>query len=1270
MLKNLTIKKQLYLMVILPIFGFLYLAGSNAYDKYKQLQEIEYLESLAYLSKNANDLAHSMENERGYSMCFTKTERKNYKKEREDQISTTDRKIKIYNQSLEQVDKNSNTQLLNSKFEEINKSIKDLSNFRASIYNLEVSPREISEYYTPIIKSLISITEQISMISHNSEISKLASINLSLQKAKNEASLERTIINSVLLTNDFDPISYNNFSYAYTSQEASVEYFKSFASNKQRDMFESKMAHGSVLETNRIRKLAFEEIQKAKIVSQIKSALGYGGIIHSFKNYILRADKKYYNRFYLNYNELQSLIHDYHKLSIQSHEKKYLSIIQSTIDEYKNNIDKVITYHKKGINPKAIDKMVLVNDAKALNAIYLLTKKSIGVTSSEWCFVSTDRINILNEIIKSISSDLYNYIILKKSEVQDSLTMFLILMVILALVTIYTLYKIIEKMDRSLNSLEEGLNSFFDYLNYKDKRPMEIKAHGNDEISSMSRTINENIYLVEAGLRCDKNVMKEVSDAVEAIRDDIFKADEVLCFADNPMLEDLKDDFNEMLKVLRDRTKELAEYKENLEQIIIMKTNELEKLNKNLESKVEEKTSELQEAFEIVEKEKNRLANFSDFLTSLNSVDVGFLCNKAMKHLMDVSNALIGMFYLKDENDLKLISSYSLDQNSLAANTFNIDSLGIIPLALERDDWMEIRGIDEKSLIPIDLGLAKIKFTNFYAIPLKFQNKKLGVIVLAGSERIDKDYLNSYIKALVSSLNNAVSYNLIQKQSLNLEQANLELKRADKLKSEFLANMSHELRTPLNSIIGFSSILQKNKKGNLEAKQLTQVEKINTNGNHLLSLINDILDLSKIEAGKIELDMRDIDLLSLVDTTVGMLQGQAHNKSITLEFENSTEEEKVVVNTDDNKLRQVIVNVIGNAIKFVDPGSGKVVVESKLDNGYLDIAVRDNGIGIPEDKLNMIFEAFRQADGSTTRKYGGTGLGLTISKNIVELLGGTIKVESTLGEGSTFTIKVPVGEHNKKVVVDKSDNRILLPKDKKDMKSVLIIDDTKDSREIIEEYIKDLPDLDIYTAQDGEEGIKVARDVRPSLIITDIMMPGMSGWEVLEALQKDNELKNIPVIIVSNVSNESKAYSLGATDCLNKPISKNDLMTVFKKNFKSQHSSVLVVDDEPDVRDLMVDILADDVKSIKLAKNGAEAYTVLDSGFYPDMIFLDLMMPEIDGFKFLEMVKSNPKYKSIPIIIISAKDLTKEDMDILQKRNVQVIKKGKDLENAVKQALV
>ena len=623
-----------------------------------------------------------------------------------------------------------------------------------------------------------------------------------------------------------------------------------------------------------------------------------------------------------------------------------------------------------------------------------------------------------------------------------------------------------------------------------------------------------------------------------------------------------------------------------------------------------------------------------------------------------------------EKNSLKILSSQAIDKHTLDINEEFITSSPLILESLKHNKIIDIEDIGEGNLEPINIGLAQLKFNSFYSFPLVFQEKPLGVIILASAKNIDKEYLQGYIHALIGSLNNATSYNYIQQQSLKLEQANLELKESDQMKSEFLANMSHELRTPLNSVIGFSGILVKNRKGNLDEKQVDQVGKINRNGKHLLDLINNILDLSKIESGKMELDPKNINIVTFISDTVGMLGGQADSKKIDLHFENRLDKDSLMINIDEGKLRQILLNIIGNALKFVEETTGSVVVSTQILDSNLNIAIKDNGIGIPKDKLKLIFEAFRQVDGSTTRKYGGTGLGLAISKNMISLLGGDIKVSSVLGEGSEFNIILPLENNILTLNESKRDNTSLKQIIKKDkIKSILIIDDTQDSRDLIEEYVQDYENIVIHTAKDGEEGLRKAKELKPSLITLDIMMPKMNGWEVLKSIEKDDELKDIPIIIISNVSNKNKALSLGATACLNKPISKTDLTSTLKQNFQFPVANVLIVDDEPDIQDMMVDMVSDAAESVKVASNGKQAYDILEAGFKPEVIFLDLMMPEFSGFDFLNMIKYQDKYKHLNIIVVSAKDFTKEDIDFLNKRNILLVKKGHELESAVIKAL-
>jgi len=441
------------------------------------------------------------------------------------------------------------------------------------------------------------------------------------------------------------------------------------------------------------------------------------------------------------------------------------------------------------------------------------------------------------------------------------------------------------------------------------------------------------------------------------------------------------------------------------------KDKELEGYKNHLEEKVKEKTYWLEEANEKLKTEHSRLNKFNQYLNELNSVDVGFLAKSAVKHILDIIEAQIGVLFINDDkNNLKILAKHSVDEKLLTSDFFNNSSGGIVENANKTGEWIYVDGLHEDLAPTIDLGFYQTKLKNIVAIPLVFHKRKIGVVLIGSVSNVkfNEGYLKGYINTLVQSLNNAMTFIDTQKQSIKLKNINIQLEESNRLKSEFLANMSHELRTPLNSIIGFSNILQKNKQKNLIEKQLNQLEKINRNGMHLLTLINSILDLSKIESGKMDIELRDIDLVATTNSIVELLFSQAQNSEKKLIFTNLLGKSIYIYKTDEYKLKQVMINLIGNSIKFTSSGTGEIDVELKEDKELLKISIKDNGIGIAEDKLKTIFEAFRQSDGSTTREFGGTGLGLTISKNILELLGGYIEVDSKLNIGSTFTICLPI----------------------------------------------------------------------------------------------------------------------------------------------------------------------------------------------------------------------------------------------------------------------
>jgi PAS domain S-box-containing protein len=517
-----------------------------------------------------------------------------------------------------------------------------------------------------------------------------------------------------------------------------------------------------------------------------------------------------------------------------------------------------------------------------------------------------------------------------------------------------------------------------------------------------------------------------------------------------------------------------------------------------------------------------------------------------------------------------------------------------------------------------------------------------------------------------------------------LRKAKEAAEEASRTKSQFLANMSHELRTPLNSVIGFANILLKNKANNLRTEDLNFLERIQANGKHLLGLINEILDLSKIEARRIELAVTPVALDELVRETVTQQEGHLRDKPVKLIAELPPRVARL--QTDPQRLKQVIINLIGNALKFTEHGSVtiRVVTENGTDEP-LRIEVTDTGIGIPSDRLGVIFEAFQQADAGTARKYGGTGLGLTISQALCQLMGYRIEVSSQVGIGSTFTVllnphvtavqppMVPTTAQaapSRTAEENHQKAKVSAPVDLK-TKLVLIIDDEADSRVLLKHAIEDAG-CQVLLAGSGEEGLRLARNAHPDLITVDLLMPGMSGWAVVRRLKADPELRRIPVVVASVVASENKARVFGVVDVLQKPISREELLAMLQRNLRAARPRVLVVDDDPDVRRLLVSYLQEAEAEVQTAANGREALERLEEGF-PDLILLDLIMPLMDGLAFLDAIRLEPRWQNIPVAVITAKDLSSEEAERLEHQTLQVVNKAdmlsKDLNRLLERIL-
>jgi PAS domain S-box-containing protein len=489
---------------------------------------------------------------------------------------------------------------------------------------------------------------------------------------------------------------------------------------------------------------------------------------------------------------------------------------------------------------------------------------------------------------------------------------------------------------------------------------------------------------------------------------------------------------------------------------------------------------------------------------------------------------------------------------------------------------------------------------------------------------------------------------------------------ASHTKSEFLARMSHELRTPLNSVIGFANILLKNRSGNLSDQEVAYLGRILENGKHLLLLINDILDLSKIESGKVEIETENVDLADLIVATVGQWDAQLADADVRMRTELPAQ--IAPLTTDSARLRQVLINLIGNAVKFTEHGEIVVAVELLPGSTHAArIRVTDTGIGIPADRLSAIFEAFEQAESTTARKYGGTGLGLPISRALCELLGYRLHVRSEPGAGTEFTIEMlPDLARSAGVTAPLPPPRARLPGRSGD-RLVLIVDDEPDSRILLTHYVEEFGCRAI-AAHSGENALRLARELRPDLITLDLMMPGINGWDLLAQLKADPVLAEIPVVIVSIVAQENRASLLGAIDLLQKPVDRDTLFAVLQRNLGGRNARILIVEDDPGARELLGSMLAERAAELRTAANGQEALAILRS-FEPDLVITDLLMPEMDGMTFLEVFRSTARFQHVPVVVVTAMDLGADEVERLTRHTAAVLQKGNALESDLRRVL-
>jgi signal transduction histidine kinase/CheY-like chemotaxis protein/HAMP domain-containing protein len=670
-----------------------------------------------------------------------------------------------------------------------------------------------------------------------------------------------------------------------------------------------------------------------------------------------------------------------------------------------------------------------------------------------------------------------------------------------------------------------------------------------------------------------------------------------------------------------------------------------------------------------------RLNAYSELITTLNNLaSLGDVEQKSLQLLCVNTGSSVGALYLLDpeSNVLNLTASYALKGKGRSVESFEVGE-GIPGQCAYELKVVEVNDIPSQSGFEVSTGIGEVSPSSIISVPVLFQDRLLGVIVLGTTKKygdLEKDIINNSVPQIGVAIANAMGDEETRRLSVEiatrneeLNSKNSELGKAYRVKSDFLSNMSHELRTPLNSIIGFSSVLLGQTGDPLTADQRMAIEKVLKNGRHLLELINDILDLSKLESGRMNVSVETEDVAAVVSNCLMLTESLFKQKKLVAK--ETIEQNLPMLSTDIVKVRQVLMNLLSNAVKFTDQGDITITVGQK--NGMVSFAVKDSGIGIKKEHYELVFEEFRQVDDSNTRKYKGTGLGLPISRRLARILGGDLVVESEYGKGSTFILTIPpvyVGQSGadtvqkelpKKKQVEQVVKTILSPALASGAQ-ILCIDDDPDVIEILRKYL--VPEgYSVASALSGDEGIKMAAQFKPALITLDIMMPQKDGWQVLRELKANARTKDIPVVIHSIIDNKPLAISLGAIDVIVKPTDPSRLLHLAKQYCKTSDQFLLVIDDNEDFAEAIRRLLMEDGFTVKVANNGKAGLEILKTST-PSLILLDLVMPEMDGFAVVRELQQNTAWKKIPVVILSGKDLSETEWKQLNMYISDFMKKG------------
>jgi PAS domain S-box-containing protein len=656
--------------------------------------------------------------------------------------------------------------------------------------------------------------------------------------------------------------------------------------------------------------------------------------------------------------------------------------------------------------------------------------------------------------------------------------------------------------------------------------------------------------------------------------------------------------------------------------------------------------------FEEVQARTSELARSVGELRALGEVgqavnstlDVETVLRTIVTKAVELSATDAGAIYVFDEErrEFRLRATYGMTEAMIAAISDRHIGIGDANIgeSARRREPIQIADLREAPASGVNDILLGAGYRALLVVPLLGPDRIVGALVVRRKQpgafpQAAVDLLQTFGNQSVLAIQNARLFR-------EIEEKGRELAEASKHKSQFLANMSHELRTPLNAIIGVTEMLREDASDLKREDEIEPLDRVLRAARHLLGLINDILDLSKVEAGKMEIHIEEFAIAPVVNDAVKTIETLAAKNNNRLVV--NCKPEIGVMQADQTRVRQALLNLLSNANKFTEGGTVTIDAQRHREAGrdWITMAVADTGIGMTPEQVGKLFQEFSQADSSTTRKYGGTGLGLAISRRFCQLMDGDITVKSELGRGSSFTIRLPAAGAG--AVLPALQQTSAAPSVRTGTGNaplILIIDDDITVRDLVGRFLE-REGFSVAKADGGKEGLRMARELHPAAVTLDIMMPDLDGWTVLAAIKGDPDLVDLPVVLMTIVDEKNRGYALGATEYLVKPVDRQKLMDVLRGLCGSAGRPLLMVDDDDLGRRQMRAALEQQGWTVTEATDGRDALTRLSEA-RPDVIILDLMMPEMDGFAFLEEMRRKAEWRDIPVVVVTAKDLTDAD---------------------------